>query len=229
VQYQKKICSVKESTKTNWSINKSVVNSTMAVGIGYTQLNEFLCGLEIHPMTSKTYTNMETTLKTEITNTAWFEMKKAGQEEKKIAIVSGNIDTDGIPMITVVADGQCYLHTWTKWSKRSYRTKYDALSGVASIIGYKTKKVLFVGIRNRYCAVCERASNKRVDPSDHIRFLNWKKGATSIEADAIAEGFRKSIEMHGVKYAKLIGDGDSSVTKRLNDNCPMGLNVEYRK
>lgn len=94
------------------------------LGIGYTQLNEFLSGLEIPSMTSKTYTNIETTLKTEIINTAWFEMKKAGQEEKKIAIETGNIDTDGIPMITVVADGQ--------WSKRSYRTKYDALSGVVS-------------------------------------------------------------------------------------------------
>jgi len=35
-----------------------------------------------------------------------------------------NVDTDGIPYITVVADGQ--------WSKRSYRTKYDAFSGVVS-------------------------------------------------------------------------------------------------
>lgn len=29
---QKKICSVKESPKTNWSINKVLVNSTIAVG-----------------------------------------------------------------------------------------------------------------------------------------------------------------------------------------------------
>lgn len=36
--------------------------------------------------------------------------------------------------------------------------------------------------------------------------MNWKEGAISIEADAIAEGFKKSIETHGVKYAKLIGN-----------------------
>jgi len=34
------------------------------------------------------------------------------------------VDVDGIPMISVVNDGQ--------WSKRSYRTKYDALSGAVS-------------------------------------------------------------------------------------------------
>jgi len=34
-------------------------------------------------MSSKTYASIETTLETEIKNTAWLEMQKAGQEEKK--------------------------------------------------------------------------------------------------------------------------------------------------
>lgn len=48
-------------------------------------------------------------------------MIKAGNEEKQLALQCGNTDADGTPMCTVVADGQ--------WSKRSYKTKYDALSG----------------------------------------------------------------------------------------------------
>lgn len=43
------------------------------------------------------------------------------------------------------------------------------------------------------------------EPTTHECFLNWSKGATSIEADAIAEGFLCSIKMHGLKYNKLIG------------------------
>lgn len=35
--------------------------------------------------------------------------------------------------------------------------------------------------------------------------MNWTKGATSIEADAIAEGFKISVQMHGLKFNKLIG------------------------
>jgi len=35
--------------------------------------------------------------------------------------------------------------------------------------------------------------------------MNWKQGATRIEADGVAKGFLKSFEMHGVKYSKLIG------------------------
>jgi len=45
----------------------------------------------------------------------------AGNEERQIALECGNTDVDGTPMCTVVADGQ--------WSKRSYKTKYDSLSG----------------------------------------------------------------------------------------------------
>jgi len=35
--------------------------------------------------------------------------------------------------------------------------------------------------------------------------MNWRKAATAMEADAVAEGFKKSIELHGLKFNKLIG------------------------
>lgn len=56
-----------------------------------------------------------------IQETAFDEMIKAGNEERQIAINSGNVDKNGTPLCTVVADGQ--------WSKRSYKTKYNSFSG----------------------------------------------------------------------------------------------------
>lgn len=35
--------------------------------------------------------------------------------------------------------------------------------------------------------------------------MNWKKSATGMEADGVVEGFLKSIEMHNLKFNKLIG------------------------
>jgi len=35
-------------------------------------------------------------------------------------------------------------------------------------------------------------------------FLNWTKGATSMEADGIAEGFLTSIELHDLKNSNLL-------------------------
>lgn len=75
-------------------------------------------------ISANTYQTIQTNLQKEIQNTAWIEMKKAGEEEKKLALESGNVDKDGIPLVTVVADGQ--------WSKRSYSMRYDAFSGVVS-------------------------------------------------------------------------------------------------
>lgn len=62
-----------------------------------------------------------------------------------------------------------------------------------------------MGIRNRYCCICERSTALKLKTKNHNCFLNWKKNATGMEADGIAEGFSKSIEMHGLKYNRLIG------------------------
>ncbi|XP_050063239.1 uncharacterized protein LOC126552568 [Aphis gossypii] len=202
-------------------INKSAVNGTIAVGIGHTQLAELFASLDIPCMTSKTYTKYINNLSENIKATAWDVIKLAGVEEKQLAIEAGDIDEDGTPMCPVIADGQ--------WSKRSYKTKYDAYSGAATIIGYRSKKVLFVGIRNRYCVICERAKNSEKSVEEHICFLNWSKGATSIEADAISEGFLKSFSLHGLKFNKLIGDGDSSVSKRLHELLPYGPRLLVEK
>lgn len=62
-----------------------------------------------------------------------------------------------------------------------------------------------MGIRNSYCSVCQRAKGRKKDPPSHKCFLNWSKSSTAMEADAILEGFVNSIDMHKLKFNKLIG------------------------
>lgn len=50
-----------------------------------------------------------------------------------------------------------------------------------------------------------------------------------MESDIILEGFRQSINMHNLIYRKLIGDGDSSVTKKLSIAQPYGPNCLVKK
>jgi len=71
------------------------------------------------------YNKVLSTIGEVVCQTAWDEMKKAGDEERKMAIESGCVDEDGIPMCAVVADGQ--------WSKRSNKTKYNASSGAVML------------------------------------------------------------------------------------------------
>jgi hypothetical protein len=63
-----------------------------------------------------------------ITYTALEEIIKAGIEERRLAIECDNVDQDGYPMCTVIADGQ--------WSKRSCKTKYNASSGAVTLHFY---------------------------------------------------------------------------------------------
>lgn len=132
------------------------------------------------------------------------------------------MDSDGIPCIPVVVDAS--------WGKRSYRgSGYNSLSGVACIMGYETRKVLFLGVRNSYCSVCAVANNKKVEPKNHKCFKNWSGTSTAMEADGVVEGFKCSIDMHGLKYTKIVGDGDSSVTSALNEALPYGHTTMIQK
>lgn len=47
-------------------------------------------------------------------------MSLAAEEEAKLAIANGDVREDGIPMITVIADGA--------WSKKSYKSNYNVRS-----------------------------------------------------------------------------------------------------
>jgi len=89
-------------------------------------LSEFFSFLEIPSLSCSSFIKIQSTLAKVISDSAWEEMRKAGEEEKELALKCGYVDTDGIPMCTVVADGQ--------WSKRSYKTNYNASSGVVSLI-----------------------------------------------------------------------------------------------
>lgn len=96
------------------------------IGIGYTQLAELSSSIELPYLSSTAYINNLSLVSNFVADTAIDEMIKAGNEERQIAIKNGNIDENGVPMCTVIADGQ--------WSKRSYKTKYNSFSGAVKNI-----------------------------------------------------------------------------------------------
>jgi len=57
-------------------------------------------------MTAKIYLQYNNIVGADIKNSAWDEMRLAGMEEKRLALEVGDIDEDGIPMCSVIADGQ---------------------------------------------------------------------------------------------------------------------------
>lgn len=54
---------------------------------------------------------------------------------------------------------------------------------------------------NSYCSVYQRAMKRNEEPRSH----KLEKSPTGMETDGILEGFSSSINMHELKYNKLIG------------------------
>lgn len=56
-------------------------------------------------------------------------------------------------------------------------------------------------------------------------FRNYDVSSTGMVQDIIVEGFRQSLEQHGLMYKYYIGDGDSSVYARKVEKVSYGRDV----
>lgn len=211
IELHVKNCKENESNK-DLNLNETAVSSFMSIGAGYAGLEQVSASLGIPCMSKNLYAKCHTKV-CELWELAKQKcMEEAAKEEYDLAVKNGDVDANGVPMITVVADA-C-------WSKRSYRKNYTALSGAAVIIGYRTKKILYMAVKNKYCIICARAANRNISCPNHVCFKNYSGSSSGMEALAITEGFKNSIEMYGIIYSKLIADGDSCTYKSILDANP---------
>ena len=205
------------SKKTRYAVNVGAVLGQMATGGGHSKLNETAAALDLPGMSKNTFASIETQI-----GKAWEaqlaeEIIKAGEEEKQLAIAANDF-FEGIPAISVTVDGG--------WSKRSHKHSYNAKSGVAVVIGNVTKKLLYLGVRNKYCSVCAVAANRGNPPKKHECYRNWDGSSSAMETDMLVEGFKAAESMHGLRYMRMTGDGDSSVLPNIQASvCGWGKNV----
>lgn len=163
--------SIKSTEETNHSlnINYALVLASYAIGIGCYQSEEFLANMEIPFMSTATYDKNQKILQEDLKECAKKEMQSAIEEEKLIAIRNNSVDINNTPLVTVKGDG-C-------WNKRSYGANYSSKSGSATLIGSKTSKVIWNGVKNKYCKKC--ANNKiRNMQSDHKCNTNYHGAPT---------------------------------------------------
>lgn len=202
-----------EKTTRTLSINCAAVLATNMIGIGYSQFEQFASIIDVPVMGADKYKSLNDQMGKLWEATSEESMKKAAEEERQAAIERGDVDAeDGIPWITVITDAS--------WSKRSYNKNYSALSGVAAIVGAYTGKVLWIGVKNKYCVTCVRHGNKNQVPPPHICTRNFIGASSEMEWQALLEGFQSSVEMYNMRYMKLIADGDSSTHPKLIAHKP---------
>lgn len=201
-----------------FDVNVRGVWGSMVTGDGGAQLGETMATFSCPSISSNSFTKIETEISKWWLDTLQEDILAAGIEERNLAI-DRNDFFQGVPAITVICDGG--------WSKRAHKHTYNALGGVAIIIGAATGKILHVGVRNKFCYICKTAQTKGVPPKAHECFMNWTGSSQAMEADIIVEGFLEAERKHGVRYMRLVADGDSSVEARIRQHVPVwGQRVE---
>uniref|UniRef100_T1IXZ8 Mutator-like transposase domain-containing protein n=1 Tax=Strigamia maritima TaxID=126957 RepID=T1IXZ8_STRMM len=140
--------------------NYSAVSGIIACGGGYSQLREILGALDIPYMANGTFQKYHNKVASDFHDVAFNIMKSAAAEEAELAMQRGDVDHDGCGLITVVADGG--------WGKRSYKTNYDSLSGVACCETKKDLSLRSVIRNNRLClrAAVDKAVKHRSKQTD---------------------------------------------------------------
>lgn len=94
-----------ENPKANMTdINIAAVAGIMNIGGGYSQLQCMTVSLEIPPLGQFIYNKSHDIVCKSFEELAMKEIETAAKEEAKLAISAGDIDTDGTPLISVVAD-----------------------------------------------------------------------------------------------------------------------------
>ena len=165
---------------THYTTNVQAVLGQVATGGGGEHLEEQLACLQIPSVTKTTFIQLEPHLGTVFEQLVGDSLVAAGKEEKELAIAHGRYH-NGVPAITVVVDGG--------WSKRSHKHSYNAKSGVGVIFGAATKKLLFIGVRNKYCSICAISEQKNSPPPPHQCYQNWSGTSCAMEPNIIVEGF----------------------------------------
>ncbi|KAI4455217.1 sugar transporter [Holotrichia oblita] len=190
-----RMCQTEKSVRTEAPGDKLNVLASISTGLCYAQTTQIFCTINMPHLSRKQFDKHFAKVSETILATSWEAMEEAGVDEGRIAREIGNVDKDGCPLISVIADGE--------WSKRSYNTKHDASAGVACIVGVKTGKFLFVAVRNKYCPICERSKAKNIAVSEHRYYKNWSGTSTAMESYIISEGFKRSMEMQALPLSTL--------------------------
>ncbi len=202
---------VKGKGKERFEINLRAVWAEMSTGGGSARLNETTATLGMPGLKKCTFSDIENQIGQWWGEILQKEMIEAGMEERRRA-VERNDYHEGVPAITVIIDGG--------WSKMAHKHSYNAPGGVGIVVAAETKKLLYIEVKVKTCYICTRAENEGKTPKPHDCGKNWSESSQAMEAAIFLNAFSQCEQVHGLRYMRVIGDGDSSTMPTLITQGP---------
>ncbi len=197
--------------KERFEINLRAVWAQMSTGGGSARLNETAATLGMPSLKKCTFTDIENQIGQWWGEVLQREMIEAGMEERRRAIERNDYH-EGVPAITVIIDGG--------WSKMAHKHSYNAPGGVGIVVAEETQKLLYLEVKVKTCYICTRAENEGKTPKPHDCGKNWSESSQAMEAAIFLNAFSQCEEVHGLRYMRVIGDGDSSTMPTLITQGP---------
>ncbi|XP_066016702.1 uncharacterized protein [Pocillopora verrucosa] len=173
-------CSNSECGETNiCRTNKTHVNTKLAAGmlhagIGPTLVNELLSSINVPSLGDSTLKAREREVGPQI--------EKLAKESCLESLESGRNLWKEDNEKENVAIGASFDMGWQKRGKA-----HNSLTGVGSMVGLKTGKVICYVSRSKRCATCETASRQSKKPRIHDCRLNWEGSSKAMEADVCVD------------------------------------------
>ena len=101
------------------------------------------------------------------------------------------------------------------WQKRSSGRRYDSASGVGTMVGQETGKIVDYGIRSKDCRICTIWTRRNEIPPEHECFKNFSGSSRAMEADVAGEIVKRLEESGKVQVGILVMDEDSTTIARI--------------
>lgn len=206
-------------------LRRSMVWATLCSGGTFNSTKELLTLCNIPFMPFQTFITDEMNMDDILEELLEDSLVRSIQDEKQA--VYGIEDPDATSndqqaptKLSVALDGS--------WCTRSYGKRFNSASGCGVIVGEKSKKILFVGCRNKRCSVCNRAVrlNKEEAPQ-HRCFKNYTGSSGGMESDIMIDGFQKLMK-DGIWLTTITTDGDSTTVAKLKNAIKYGASIQHQ-
>lgn len=195
-----------------FEINRRIVLAMRILGVGLNGISKFCAFMCLpSPVFKSFYTKLIKTISIATSSVCQMSMKNAAAKEKELSEKDG--ETSGL---TVSGDGT--------WKRRGF----SSLLGATSLIGWRTGKIMDLEVKSKICKSCDiwekkegTAEYEEWKETHHDKCERNHQGSSGkMEVDAVIEMFQRSESLHGTKYSKYIGDGDSKTFKGIIDSQP---------
>lgn len=120
------------------------------------------------------------------------------------------------------------------WQRRGFSSKNGVVT-VLSVLGKdEGSKVLDTEVLTTYCAGCRQLDNDKTKLSTIAQHstdcsVNHQGAPGGMESAGALAIFRRSNELHGLRYTEYLGDGDSKAYKTVADEGVYGPGVQISK